>query len=169
MTKPIYLLLLLPSILLGQSTDQNYTASTTYKVATLDGETKAGTNGTPLEVSDSTYSISYYDGLGKPIQSVAVGQGGTGEDMIQTMRYDSYGRQVYDYLPYTAPSLQGDIHLNHHGEQPWAEQTLYHLQKYGDQHAYSQKVVENSPLSRVLEQAAPGSDWQLNNGHTIKK
>jgi RHS repeat-associated protein len=34
--------------------------------------------------------------------------------------------------------------------------------------AYSQKVFDNSPLNRVLEQAAPGKDWKVGNGHTIK-
>src|SRR5690606_11406993 len=33
---------------------------------------------------------------------------------------------------------------------------------------YSQKVFEESPLNRVVEQAAPGSDWAVGNGHTIK-
>ena len=34
--------------------------------------------------------------------------------------------------------------------------------------AYSQKVFDSSPLHRVLEQAAPGKDWKVGNGHSIK-
>src|SRR5690606_15551840 len=33
---------------------------------------------------------------------------------------------------------------------------------------YSHKEFEESPLNRVVEQAAPGSDWAVGNGHTIK-
>ena len=28
--------------------------------------------------------------------------------------------------------------------------------------------MDNSPLNRVLKQAAPGQDWRLNGGHEIK-
>src|SRR5690606_39135468 len=33
---------------------------------------------------------------------------------------------------------------------------------------YSEKVFEDSPLNRVVEQAAPGSVWAVGSGHTIK-
>ena len=33
---------------------------------------------------------------------------------------------------------------------------------------FSEKVLEASPLNRVLEQAAPGTDWAVGNGHTIQ-
>ncbi|MEY2702836.1 MAG: hypothetical protein RLY43_1474 [Bacteroidota bacterium] len=33
---------------------------------------------------------------------------------------------------------------------------------------FSEKVLESSPLSRVLKQAAPGNDWAVGQGHEIK-
>ena len=34
---------------------------------------------------------------------------------------------------------------------------------------FSEKVLESSPLSRVLKQAAPGNDWAVGQGHEIKR
>ncbi|WP_154662271.1 DUF6443 domain-containing protein [Vaginella massiliensis] len=44
------------------------------------------------------------------------------------------------------------------------------LSAYGPEasNAYSQKEYENSPLNRVLKQAAPGNSWKLGSGHEIK-
>ena len=34
--------------------------------------------------------------------------------------------------------------------------------------AYSEKGFDNSPLNRVLQQAAPGKDWKIESNHTIQ-
>src|SRR5690606_33950064 len=46
--------------------------------------------------------VQYFDGLGRPQQTVAVGQSPTGMDIVQHVSYDAYGRQDMQYLPYTA-------------------------------------------------------------------
>src|SRR5690606_20727603 len=47
--------------------------------------------------------------------------------------------------------------------------SFYDTTKYGNTpNPYSEKVYEPSPLNRVFEQAAPGYDWALEQGHTIK-
>ena len=38
----------------------------------------------------------------------------------------------------------------------------------GTTNPYSEKSFEPSPLNRIVEQAAPGSDWSLANNHTIR-
>jgi hypothetical protein len=38
------------------------------------------------------------------MQTIAIGQGGKGEDVITPVTYDGFGRQDKDYLPYTAAS-----------------------------------------------------------------
>ena len=75
MKKLLYTLaLVLPIIVLGQSTDKNYVKSTTYKKAILD-TTEA------LE-SDKIEQVTYYDGLGRPVQSNAYKAGGDGSDIV---------------------------------------------------------------------------------------
>src|SRR5690606_21910828 len=46
-------------------------------------------------------NITYFDGLGRPMQAIAIGQGGQGKDIITHIGYDGIGRQDKDYLPYT--------------------------------------------------------------------
>ena len=64
MKKLIYILILIPVLALAQSQDQNYVKSTTYKQAT----TTAIAN---PSIEQANVQISYFDGLGRPIQQVA--------------------------------------------------------------------------------------------------
>ena len=64
MKKIIYLLTLIPFLALGQSPDQNWVKTITYKQPTA----------TPIanpDVSVANVQVSYFDGLGRPIQQVA--------------------------------------------------------------------------------------------------
>ena len=59
---------------------------------------------------------------------------------------------------------------------PWGNEhrrTIYNTPKYEyTTNAYSEKFIEDSPINRVLEIGAPGTDWLLNrtsdDDHTIK-
>ena len=44
----------------------------------------------------------------------------------------------------------------------------YYQSNYGDSNPFSEKILEESPLERLLKQAAPGNDWAKNRGHEIK-
>ncbi len=79
MKKTILFLLLFPMVLLGQSTNQNYVKTTNYREA-------GGTN--------PQSQVTYFDGLGRPIQTIAQQQSGTGTDMITHIEYDGFGRPV---------------------------------------------------------------------------
>ncbi len=46
-------------------------------------------------------AVQYVDGLGRPIQTIQVQASPLGLDMVAPQAYDSYGREVYKYLPYT--------------------------------------------------------------------
>jgi len=45
-------------------------------------------------------NITYYDGLGRPIQKIAVRSTAAGTDLIQPIIYDEFGRVKKDYLTY---------------------------------------------------------------------
>jgi len=122
-----------------------------------------------LTKDEMTQNITYFDGLGRPVQTIAIGQGGDGSDLITPIEYDGFGRQEKEYLPFSLP--------NPNNQYPRVEtQTAintvinyYNNEKYGNTtNPFSQKKFEDSPLNRVLKQAAPGNDWALGNGHEIK-
>lgn len=159
MKKLFYFLLALPFFALAQSTDQNYTKTTYYKQAT----TTSISNPAP---SVAKVEVTYYDGFGRPVQQIANQFSGTGKDIVIPMEYDALGRQAKEFLPY---SLGGNTMLY----EPSATTDVLNYSLYTGQTPYSEKQFESSPLSRVLKQAQPGTDWDLpatasDPDHTIK-
>ncbi|WP_310554478.1 DUF6443 domain-containing protein [Flavobacterium sp.] len=152
MKKILFIISMIPVLVLAQSANQNYVKSTTYKGA-----------GATLPVSQ----ITYFDGLGRPIQQIANAQSNTGKDIVTHIEYDAFGRQTKEFLPYAnlAPSL------NYNTGAGTAVSSFYNTAAYENTtNPYSEKLLENSPLNRVLEQAAPGNMWSLTNAvkHTIR-
>ena len=94
------------------------------------------------------------------------------KDIVTHYQYDEFGRQTKEYLPYAAYT-DGAFSLLA-GEKTQE----YYLDNYVDDfegitkvigvNAYSEKGFDNSPLNRVLQQAAPGKDWKIDKNHTIK-
>lgn len=159
-----YLLILgflLPRAILAQSADQNYIYTKTY--------TKARTASSTNDL-DYLETVSYFDGLGRPIQQIAKGQSASGKDIITHMEYDDYGRQTKTYLPYASGSTSSLTYRT--AATALSELQGYYINNYGTSKAYSEEHLEASPLNRVLEQGAPGEDWQVNKtadtDHTIK-
>ena len=152
MKKILLLLFILPFWTLGQTATENYVKTTTYK----------GAGATLPQVQ-----ISYFDGLGRAIQQVAVGQSATGKNIVTPIEYDAFGRQVKDYMPYSSGVNDLEIVSN-----PITDLiNFYQTDAYQNTlNPYSEKRLEASPLNRVLEQAAPGNDWNLRNPdkHTIR-
>lgn len=154
MRKIFYLAVaLFPVLVLGQSSDQNFIKKTVYTQELGEGKRE---------------SITYFDGLGRPIQQIASKQAGTGEDLITHIEYDAFGRQVKEFLPmvgtvvdlkYQSITDADVISFYSSLSAPSQEQTFY---------PYSEKEFEASPLQRVLKQAAPGEAWRMGNGHEIK-
>ncbi|MEL6811879.1 MAG: DUF6443 domain-containing protein, partial [Bacteroidota bacterium] len=170
MKKFIYIitaLLVFPLMGIAQTTTENYIKTTTYQV-----ETTTGT----VANDDKIEAITYYDGLGRPVQSINTRAGGARENIVSYMEYDKLGMQPKEYLPwasngqvpvgnalnYIAPTtLSSDIG------------NFYNTAKYENTgNPYSETAYEKSPLFRVIEQGAPGNDWAVDPNsdadHTIK-
>jgi RHS repeat-associated protein len=163
-------LVLLPMLVIGQT--ENYTKTTAYKVPTTDGITANDGSGA-VTPEKKIVNITYFDGLGRPIQQVAGRQSNTGKDIITHITYDAFGRQSKDYLPYV--SSGGTVNYDSNASanvmsfygsptpaitgNPNFEATTY---------PFSEKEFEASPLNRVFKQGAPGTDWALGAGHEIK-
>ncbi len=107
-------------------------------------------NGT--SVTKSSETVQYLDGLGRPKQIVNIKSSPLGKDVVIPVVYDQFGRQIKEYLPIpqngtSNGALISDPLLN-------VASTPYGLEKI-----YTEKIIENSPLDRVLEQKQVGNDW----------
>ncbi|WP_282787598.1 DUF6443 domain-containing protein [Flavobacterium croceum] len=138
----------------AQTQSENYIKTTTYKAPTTSSLSTPTT-------AQAVQQITYYDGLGRPIQTIAGRQSNTGKDIVTPIEYDAFGRQAKEYLPYTTTSAT--LAYNAYATTDVQNYTLY-----TGQTPYSEKLFEASPLNRVLKQAAPGTVWNLGSGHEIK-
>ncbi|WP_080780248.1 DUF6443 domain-containing protein [Chryseobacterium phocaeense] len=131
---------------------ENYTYSRTYL------EPVTTSSGTAKQIQE----VQYLDGLGRAKQNIAVKATPSGKDLVIPVEYDAFGRQVKDMLPlpqqntnsggiFPSPDITGAITV------------------YGNaSNYYREKKIENSPLNRLEEQAAPGEPWKMGSGKTIK-
>jgi RHS repeat-associated protein len=166
MKKLIYIIVLLPILAIGQTQTENYIKTKTYKVATT-------TSIASPTITQANQSVTYFDGLGRPIQQVASAQSGSGKDAVTHIGYDAFGRQAKSYLPYisSAANLNYDRAALTNTTNFYSNATPATT---GDPNfeattnPYSETVFENSPLNRVLESAAQGNDWAKTQNHTVK-
>ena len=138
--------LVLTSLSYAQTNTENYVQSRTCL------------NDDCTKVSEA---ITYFDGLGRAKQIVNVKSTPSGKDLVTPVTYDGFGRKVKDILPVPAATQNSMIHTGIVNE---SSANTY----YGVSNAYSEKEMENSPLDRVLQQAAPGEPWKMSSGKTQK-
>ncbi|MCD0476767.1 DUF6443 domain-containing protein [Flavobacterium sp. EDS] len=143
--------------------DDNFIYTITPKKAI-----KAG-NFNSLTKDEINQNVSYFDGLGRPIQTIAIGQGDGGLDIITPVEYDGFGRQLKEYLPYASSNGGNSYGKIDPATAINATVNYYSTVKYENTtNPFSEKKLESAPLNRVLKQAAPGNAWAMNNGHEIK-
>jgi RHS repeat-associated protein len=116
-------------------------------------------------VQNFQISTNYFDGLGRPLQSVTK-QGslptatGLTTDFVQTVEYDVYGREQYKHLPFAASSNDGSFKTD-----PFVQQNSFYsdangiLKGQNESNFYGQKVWEASALQRVQKSLEPGASW----------
>lgn len=122
-----------------------------------------------LTKDDINQSVTFFDGLGRPVQTTAIGQGGNNTDIITPIEYDEFGRQPKEYLPYPLTNSTTSYSRIAMTSSLTSLNGVYNSPKYDNTaNYYSQKSLESSPLNRVLKQAAPGNAWTMGGGHEIK-
>jgi RHS repeat-associated protein len=137
----------------AQSTDRNYVISRSYKVAST------STSG---NVNEASQSVSYVDGLGRPIQSVlthgsAYMTGNVPGDLVTHVEYDSYGRVSKNYGSYPVQGGNGIYQSN-----ASAKAVDYYNSGTNfcqpNNRGYEQLEYEQSHLNRVKKRYQVGSD-----------
>ena len=97
------------------------------------------------------HEIQYFDGLGKPIQTVKSHFSPVGGDLINTTTYDSMGRVSRQWLPL---HVQG----NNGAFLPTAVDST--LKQYADSLPCERLTYDHLPESRVVMQAEAGEAWR---------
>jgi RHS repeat-associated protein len=118
---------------------------------------------TGLSTCDLMQTVAYFDGLGRPLQTVQVKGSPLGADVVQSIVYDQFGREAAKFLPYALQTglSDGSYKTNALTAQP----AFYTIPPTGVSvipNPYAVTVFEPSPLNRVTEQGAPGTAWQPN-------
>src|ERR1700744_4885742 len=118
-------------------------------------------------------TIQYLDGLGRPLQTVQYQASPLNKDIVQPVAYDAYGREAIKYLPYTATSSDGSykndalttgggVFSFYKTSGDTTPQQTNGIVVTAD--PFSVTGFEPSPLNRVVEQGAPGENFQLTPG-----
>jgi RHS repeat-associated protein len=124
-------------------------------------------------IQDVKQLTQYVDGFGRPLQTVAKQASPLGNDMVSANTYDSWGREVYRYSPFTSNvATSGDvINDGNVKTDPFQEQVSFYNTYLSGQvnetnvgsgnnnWAYSLTNYELSPLNRILNTYAPGVNW----------
>ncbi|MBB5622753.1 RHS repeat-associated protein [Pedobacter cryoconitis] len=151
------------------SSDQNYILTRVFKKEGIKDDATAALN--TYKTHEVNQTVQYFDGLGRPLQTVIVQGSPKFADVVQPVVYDAFGREVVKYQPYAISSNGGAYRT----DGPTAANAFYKNPTTGiasTDNSYAITVFEPSPLNRVVEQGAPGTSWQpvsgSDAGHTQK-
>ena len=149
-------------------------------VVLVEGQSEATLNA--LTISDAQKNIkwTYFDGLGRPMQSISVQGSPAKKDFVQPIAYDEIGRESIKYLPYTDHDATNGHYKPNALRVPLSTQSEEVQYLSSKQHGFYQEGTtiafdtqpyakvnfEANPLNRVLEQGGPGTVWQPNETDT---
>ncbi|WP_074408135.1 DUF6443 domain-containing protein [Aquimarina megaterium] len=157
--------------------DKNYIHTVTPQAAMTIAEMESVNCSNINDIDRAIESVTYFDGLGRPIQQRAIKASPNGKDIVTHIEYDVYGRQTKQYLPFEADSHTGaykDVDVNIDVNQYYRDnyQSDFPGISLQNINAYSESIFEPSPLNRITEVGAPGTAWKANRNsdadHTIK-
>lgn len=126
-----------------------------------------------LTVEQRQQVVTYFDGLGRRMQTVQTQGSPKKMDIVQPVEYDAFGRESKKYLPYAASGTAGSYRST-----ALTDVISFYQQEIqgvgSSPYPYAETEFEASPLNRVQQQGAPGDVWQpassgvTGSGHTVK-
>ncbi|HMH20166.1 MAG TPA: DUF6443 domain-containing protein [Puia sp.] len=140
----------------------NYIRIRTLSKPNITDTTAAGLLTSPVDVQQMT---TYFDGIGRPIQSVERQGSPLQHDIVSVNMYDPFGREPVKYIPYAASASDGNF-------KPYAlvDQNAFNTAQFpGEQYYFQNQNFEASPLSRILNANPAGISWAgSNRGTTLQ-
>ncbi|WP_157300322.1 DUF6443 domain-containing protein [Chitinophaga oryziterrae] len=159
---------LVPIWAFGQvSTDRNYIIKNEVKTSGITTQAQVDA----LTPTGRQQTVSYFDGLGRPVQTIQTQITVDQKDIIIPIEYDGFGREIKKFLPYAdinngaTGSLRTAAYANQAAFYNTGS-TVANIAK--DNSPFEQSFIEFSPLNRMLEKGSTGSNWQPGGGHTIE-
>ncbi|NMH28497.1 DUF6443 domain-containing protein [Flavobacterium silvaticum] len=144
--------------MLGQCINENYIITTTCTAPTTDVSL--------LTASQKQVSIVYYDGLGRPKQKIDQQASGHDKNLFTHIPYDGFGRQIQNYLP--AEINDQTLNCVPTANIQTSLDQFFSTFRGVTANPYTEKLLEPSPLGRILKEAAPGNSWAMGSGHEVK-
>ena len=126
--------------------DENYIQEYTPLTGTFDPQAPAPAR--------CMRTVRYFDGLGRPVQSIAIGAAPGYGDLASLQIYDQCGRESRSWLPASLPGNNGAYVT------PAMLEAQARTSNLGDTVPYSETRYEASPLRRPVEQYGPGAQWR---------
>ncbi len=151
------------AVYLAVNLDRNFIKTTSLQKAVTDS-----TQIKNLSVQDRSVVYSYVDGLGRPTQQISYRLSPAQSDIVQPVGYDEFGREAVKYLPFVSESngkyktqfLPTDNAGYATSSNPQYQFYQGTTKVAASTKPYSLANLESSPLNQLLEQGAPGLDWQ---------
>ena len=135
---------------------------------------------TGVAVQNFRMTTQYFDGLGKPVQTVVKQgswpTGGSAVDLVTAVAYDFNDRVPRVYLPFAANSTGGNTSISDGllKTNPFQQQSYFYSDAntaspvlgQGETYYYGKTEFEPSPLNRPIRTYAAGNSW-VHNGKGI--
>ncbi|WP_048508595.1 DUF6443 domain-containing protein [Chryseobacterium angstadtii] len=103
-------------------------------------------------------TVQYFDGLGRPRQTVNVKGSPLGKDVVTALTYDNLGRQAREYFPVPQSGTTGGaIYPQTSGSVPYPVADPGNI--YAGEKIFSEKQFESSPLNKIKQLTQPGNAW----------
>jgi RHS repeat-associated protein len=136
------------------SQDRNYIISkTATNPASVIGQTTA----------DVMIDISYFDGLGRPVQNISSMASPDQMDIINYSLYDGAGRLDKLYMSYKSSSPNQNSQFEDFSNFKLHQESFIEDEYNSADKAYgfTQYVYESNPLNRVIKNSVPGAVWRI--------
>jgi RHS repeat-associated protein len=117
-------------------------------------------------VEEVKKTAQYFDGLGRPVQTVSWQASPQKKDLVAPQVYDALGREAHQFLPYVQQDLgNGNGQFKYDA---FTQQKAFNTAQYGaptgpgaqgETFFYGQTLYEASPLGRPIKSMPPGNSW----------
>jgi len=136
------------------SNNQNYILTTTLRAPTI--------NATQINQTAHVQLVEYFDGLGRPLQTVIPKGSPQKKDIVTPVSYDDAGRVDRKFLPYVSDNNNGAFNSNAITQAVSFYQSGNLLGREQDTKPYSTMHYDDSPLNRLTGETGIGSAWENN-------